>query len=389
MKKRVCLGMAIVILLTVLTACGNHDEALPPQNNGSGAEAGGREESDGARSEQVEALAGIGTNDADSLKDVLANAGENTEAVKKQYAAAILEAFQNLDEESLKPFLNEEDYLEVATVFTAIKEVPEDVEVWNQTIGTMIYLPGSDILIGKSCDYVTAKWYTDCWKNNEELPADESVGFPKEYLEAIYENYYKDAPYLMLKYDFSKIVGIHEDGSLCYTSSLFDALGIDFKFYSYKPEELRATVILNQEKFFNFGYEYIAEDIPGYEALMSKDLDKMLEIVEGCDDWEDMKNRYQDYLLNADARAAIQTFFNEECEVYRNVSQIMFYFLVDVDKVGFYSHVFTEEDKETVRQLEEGFVHWGGFIGKFPEHLYNNFPYSEMIDYAKDFGIVE
>ncbi len=389
MKKRVCLGMAIMILLTVLTACGNHDEALPPQNNGSGAEAGGRDESDRARSEQVEASGGIGTNDADSLKDVLANAGENTEAVKKQYAAAILEAFQNLDEESLKPFLNEEDYMDTAAVFTLIKENPEDVEVWNRTIGTMIYLPGSDVLIGKSCDYVTAKWYTDCWKNNEELPADESVGFSKEYLEAIYDKYYKDAPYLMLKHDFSKIVGIHEDGSLCYTSTLFDALDIDFKFYSYKPEELRATVILNQEKFFVLGYEYIAEDIPEYEALMSKDLDKMLEIVEGCDDWEDMKNRYQDYLLNADAKAAIQTFFNEECEVYRNVSQIMFYFPVDVDKVGYYSYLFTEEDKETVRQLEEGFMDWGGFIGMFPEHLGNNFPYSELIDYAKDFGIVE
>lgn len=380
----------MMILLTVFSACGNRNEAaLPPQNNGSIPEAPGQEESDAARPEQTEDAGGVEINAAGSPADVLANAGENTEAIKKQYAAVILEAFQNLDEEALKPFLNEKDYTEVAAAFAAIKEVPEDVEVWNRTIGTMIYLPGSDVLIGKCCDYVTAKWYTDCWKNKEEFPADESVGFPKEYLDAIYNNYYKDAPYRMLMFNFSKIVNIHEDGSLCYTSSLSDALDIDFEFYDYKPEELRATVLLNREEYFHFGYEYIAEDIPEYEVLMSKDLDKMLEIVEGCPDWENMRNRYQDYLMNTDARAAIQTFFNEECEVYRDVSKIMFYFPVDVDKVSFYRYLFTEEDKGTIRQLEEGFVHWGGFIGKFPENLHNNFPYSELVEYAKDFGIVE
>lgn len=406
-KKAASIVIANILLIAALTACGSNDNASKSDGSSDVFQSEGS-------SNEVSPFGGsdtpIGTTQSDNANDSDSEDGEDItddtagsalsdaldeETVKRQYAATIFEAFQNLDAEAMKPFLGN-DYEYAVKVFDLIKNDPDDLAFWNNTIGNMVYLPDSDVLITKSCAYITSKWYTDCRINNEDLPASASEDFPKEYLDEIYNNYYVDAPYTLELEFADQIISEWSDGAMCHFFSLTDAMGMDhFSFSTYHPNHLRAAILLNRAESFSLGYEYIAEDIPEYEDLLSRDLDKMMALLDGVIDVENpskysLEETYRDYFMNDENRAVLQQFFYEKCESYTNLGTICFFFPLDVDKIFPYSYVLTQADKDTIKNMGIELIYESGPIRSFPVDFDRNFsPYRELVDCAKSFGLVE
>jgi len=271
-------------------------------------------------------------------------------------AVGFFKAFQELDIEGVKPYLSESDFEEISILFESIKEDEEDVAFWNNTIGTMIYFPDSDVLVRKSWDYIQAKWYTDCWKENAEIPGEDADEFPQEYLDDIYDRYYADAPYCTV-YGFGEAsMDISEEtGSvICWKSGFTDALGIEGFYILSSMKNLRAAIMMNNVSALGLGYEYIAEDIPGYEALLSKDIDQMIAILDEVVDPEKKDlylDTYRNYYKNGETKEILQQFLDERCEIYRNLSNIIFFLPADMDKDFYEVWNLTEENKAILKQM--------------------------------------
>lgn len=389
--KKVFRSVGISLLLIMaLSACGSDSGAA---GSGDGAVVTeDRETADTSQTvsdEAAEASDGEDGTSEDSAVD--------PEQKRMECALYVFTAFQNMDAEALKPFLEESDYNNLAEGFGWIQDNPEDAEFWKQTVGTMRYFPESDVLIARSPEYVGAKWYTDCWKNNAEIPAEDSQDFPKEYLDEIYDTYYKDAPYTIINGFGNEIMSQDEEGNyLCYLFKMLPRMGYDELSGALRDHgnsaALRAAILLDCGNSYGLGYDYISDDIPGYEAILSKDLDGMIQIVDTGVELEENNTSarcYNDYYKDAQNQELLQQYLNDECEVYRELDQIHFYLPIDVDNTFPYSYVLTENDKAELRQMNVRFV-YSSLMSSFPDNFDNNFtPYYDLVEFARYQGIVE
>ena len=313
-------------------------------------------------------------------------------------AATVLEGYKRLDADALAPFLSDSEYEKVKVVFSFIKNSPEDRAFWDNTVGNVIYLEGYDLLLVKSIKCIEAKWYTDVWMNNEIIPANASKDFPVEYLDAIYDKYYDAAPY-EISYNTARYMFYWDnDDSLSIaldTIPIFlgcERLQYLFTNYEYyTPSALRSAILLNSTENYSLGFDYIANDIPLYEDLLSKDLDKFMEIVSDIEQEEEKGyyyHIYENYYKNEQNRALLQKFINEECEVLRNVSDVVICLPVDVYTVDPYNYFIKDEGKKALSQMDKRmitFLH----ISEASDYYDIFSEYVELLYRAFDMGIVE
>ena len=243
----------------------------------------------------------------------------------------VFKAFQELDMDTLKIYLRDKDFEEASRCLTPVKEDSENYEIWKNTVGQMIYLPESDVLLVKSTHWVENAWYTDCWRNNSEIPADSAEELSRDYLMKIYEKYYVNAPYKIIA-DFSSVLYFSvEDGYV--KCEIYDILpqtahgNLSDLLATYETGHLYSALILNNTPEIGLGYDYIVSEdkstkIPEYEDLMEGDLSKVIEIA----DKYSLKNTTIDkYLRNDETRKILQQYLNENCEILRDVSTVNFF----------------------------------------------------------------
>lgn len=389
MKKMVRVFAAGLILTMALTACGGE-----PGSQSAGGQTVGAQGNPGG-GQNGDSLGGSGGGQAAGAQEDSELSPEEMIMAKKIEATTIFfKAFQDLDAEAAKPYLMESDYEEIVDVFNRIKANEEDVEIWNKTIGAMIYLPDSDMLIRKSWDYIQAKWYTDCWRENVEIPGDAADEFPKEYLDEIFERYYEDAPYCTVTKFADHVMYVSEDAEIqeCIEREFRESLGIESFYRLSHVEDLRAAVMMKGVGTLGLGYEYIEEKTPGYEVLLSKDIDQWIVIMDeviSSAEKSPVLDIYTDYYKNEETKEILQKFLNEQCEVYRDLGRVVFFFPVDVDKDYFQTRGLTEEDRMLLKQMNLRLVAKES-ISDFPDDLDKHISiFYDLVSQAKDLGLVK
>lgn len=394
-NKALVLFMAMLMLVSV-TACGNDavketDKDANQEQNVDVSSTDDNKEPDNTGDTQ---------NVPDTSDD--SNAGgavvEKDTRTPQECAAIVLKAYKELDLETLAPFLSEDSYEQAEAVFSYIKSNPEDKAFWDNTIGSAIYFEESDVLLVKSVDYIEARWYGDAAENNEAIPEEESEDFSVAYLDAIYNNYYADAPYEVAYKVSDTIISVKDEGN---NKAVFNkipyVLGCEklkyvFSSYSYYTrEKLRAAILLNAADCFALGFDYIAKDIPDYKDLLSKDLDKFVAILDETAE-EDPSgiyyHAYTHYIKDENNRALLQKFFDEECIVLRDLSSITLFLPIDLNSTYVYKRQVKENDKATITSMGIKLVTKHN-VFSFPD-MGNNFSaYYDLTERAVERGIIE
>lgn len=290
----------------------------------------------------------------------------------------LIESVQNLDADGLKPYISEKDYDFYSINFKRIKENSEDALLWQNTIGQIIYYPNSDIIIGKDLEYVRDKWYTDCYLLQSNIPADDASEFSKEYLLDIYENYYKDAPYLAgrdVYLPFKIIDGkITFDISKMFNSLLYPDVDeiINYNFIKNDNKSFfYDKIILGDSIGYNLGYEYIEKDTNNrsiredYIALIDKNLDYIIDrsskylLYYESDSY--VVKTYNNYFINRKNRKLIQEYLDKYCEIYLDVNDVTVFYHIDINSYPLY--YLTDEDKldlekRNITIVDKTYLNW-------------------------------
>ncbi len=331
MKRKLLITILVLVTVLSLSACGK-DNVGPSVNNTTGTNAEVNEDSSIADGESGASIAG--SEETDTEEDINSTTIANFETLTKDeekkilkyHTAIIIEAIKKLDVDTLKQYIEPENIERVEQSINKIKSNQSDVDFWNNTVGTIFYLEESDILLMKSHEYTYGNWYTDCWKNNETIPADDSVDFSNEYLDMIYEKYYKDAPYVAyynVANDFA--VDINDEGKVtfnpifiysnyeCIVDCLMDT-----------DINMRASVLLNEVDCLDLGYDYIKDDNEHFQLFLDKDLDGIVSkgIEMGVVDTEKIGTIYSNNFRDENMKNVVKQFLNDNCTVVRDLSNI-------------------------------------------------------------------
>ena len=408
MKNKLLKSLAIILCLTFcLTGCGDKETPVNPT------ESCVVEDSENSTTEIVNTEDIIDSENTENVENsevvtgtILEENGHLKESFEGhdrnelwEIADIVFKAYQEIDLDTLKIYLSEEDYEDAASNLAAVKENAEDYQMWQNTVGKMIYFADSDVLLAKSTQWVEYRWYADCWKANAEIPADESEDFTKEYLKGIYDKYYVEAPYIAVQ-DLSDEMNFRvEDGYVkCDISDILEeAEHGDWwdLFNSYLDGAFYAALILNSADCFGLGYDYIAyqpdgePQIPDYEVFYSKDLTKFVEVVEGynVEDTGIYMETFNNYYKDKAKRAIIQQYLNEKCEIIRGLSGLAIVFPANEEHYGY--QMLTEEDFAYIESLGIRCVEIDNMY-EFPEYWGNNFsPYYELVQCVKYEGLLD
>lgn len=321
-----------------------------------------------------------------------------------EHASFVLEAYKNLDVEALKPYMEEEEYTELADAFRRIRSNEADTEFWKNTVGTMVYLEDSDTIVSKSIEYIVCKWYMDCQAANAELPDSDAENFPVEYLDSIYENYYADAKWEM-KHKASESFMKERDGELFfYPDHIGELIGCEKLYYildhtsSYEEyafsQRLRSYLLLNDAASFSLGYEYIYDSIPACEEFLSGDLDRMVAVIDTYEKPETSSfyyEEYQYYYQDETNRAILQGLVDDRCEIYRKLSSVVLFMRIDYDCMYPFTSISLAEGDQAFLKENGIEVVYCTHMFQCPELLWHtNFKmYSDIADYAYELGLLE
>lgn len=255
----------------------------------------------------------------------------------------LVDGFKNLDAEVMKPFISEEDYNSYKEYFDYVLADEELHALWKDTIGELIYYPDSEACVLKDTEWVYQAWYTDCYRNNADIPASDAEEFSKEYLMDIYNKYYDKAPYIVetgvnhfeyeiedgfLKIDmnnFFEDMGYARINDIFYT----DFYGICFNY---------SILIMGDVKNLSLGYDYISSDedsennIYNVDAFLDKDIDTIVEMARNID--EEYQNGitwgiFNVYFFDEANRTKIKQYVNDNCYFLRGLSHVTLYMPCD------------------------------------------------------------
>lgn len=391
MKKKLLITLITLTAALTITACGNSVDKDEKQTNNVN-------KTDKLITEDTADTDDEGTSKNISNttdRDLLDLSKDEQKKEIRRHTAIIVEAIKNLDYDTLALYLRDDKIEGAREGIERLKNNPEDVDFWNKTVGTMIYFEDSDVLLYKSVDYTMSAWYTDCWKNNADIPEDSSKDFSDEYLEEIYNKYYAEAPYeAICKASDSLRVLIEDDGSVSFYPLFHDELREIIDSITTDYTNMKAAILLTEENCFSLGYEYIMDpsNNPDYELFMNKDLDAIMNraVELGVVDLESTRSKsraYKNYFMEEANKIAIQDFLNNQCTVLRDLHYIRIFAPVNIEKT-FPFYVLTREDKETLRNMNLNLVHVISFSSFNADE--NDFMFfNDLSDSAIENGIVD
>ena len=158
-KKITAMLIASALSLICLTACGKDKEnSITESKTGEVSTV----EEDNVNSSSDE------SNDEDVFNDneIMLDADSLTDEQIKEFTEILFTAVQKLDIETLKKYTEEDD--SSVKVLEEIASTPEYKDLWDKTVGKMIYMPKSCVVLAKSPDWLYSKWYTLKAEENAE-----------------------------------------------------------------------------------------------------------------------------------------------------------------------------------------------------------------------------
>lgn len=256
---------------------------------------------------------------------------ELTDEEREYYFGHIYDAFVALDTETLADYALDSDDLEI---LDAIRNDAQALDFWNKITGSMKYFADSDLLLIKSTEYIFSRWYTEYWKNNAEIPAStEDLSY--EETMAIYDKYFAEAPYTCGQ--LKDLMEIKEGYIKCDLESIFDtAYGPKLRHVMGMNGMYYGSLLMAKNATMNLGYDYIKEAFPEYEAYMSLNLDKLVDITSASISEEDKAgNTYTDYfekyVIPEDSRAVLQRYVDENFTCLRTESDLKVFYSADAE----------------------------------------------------------
>lgn len=225
----------------------------------------------------------------------------------------------NLDTETLKKLSLDETGI---SCLETIKNDAQRKDLWEKTVGKVIYLPESRQLIYKDPLHIYCMYITDIHNTIGGDPTEMARYSYDEVLE-FYNKYYEKAFYVAKEVDINEIDTI--------LSFLYEYLGLVEPITASK-EGLFQLVCPEYENYLSLP-EYIdTEDgFPNWIAFKDLNLDSMLPVIEaGFYDNESLENplykdEFEFYFKNTQNKQNLQKFINENCIHYKTAVNITYY----------------------------------------------------------------
>jgi hypothetical protein len=281
---------------------------------------------------------------------------------KKHYKNIIINAVINLDMEVLKEYLSESDY----DAFEEINEHPDYKKMYQNTIGKIIYLEDSDKVLAINVNQAASSWYTECWKNNAELPKKVS-DLTCEEINDIYEKHYKNSGYIMSNIEKRDLKYKFKEGKLIYdVDEIFSCVGYPDIHEKLAPGwneyENYCNYIFGDSTnlYTNNGYEIINKDndFPDWEMYFLPTLDEFIKYYESDANAENADKEgifykhFKAYIIDGPQKDIIENWIKENVLFLRNDSYVLCLMKVNSLNTNTYPYyTLTDEEKELIKDL--------------------------------------
>lgn len=274
------------------------------------------------------------------------DADDLTDEELAYYTEAVFKAVQDLDIDTLKLYSDKEDRV---AFFESVKNDAEAAAFWNEVVGSMYYYGSCDVVLHKAPNYMLGKWFEEMEAQNAELP-DDTGKIPKEQVLDIFNKYYADAPYVAGSITDEISIRIVDGYFKCNLNYIFeDFIGSTSEIAGWGETINYGRFLFGEKGSFGLGYDYIREDIPQYETLLSLNLDENIKVIDGMDESErdETGSYYQTYLKyyknNEESRAVLQKYLDENCFGVRTLSIVYLYYPADFSETYPYYRIPAEE----------------------------------------------
>lgn len=384
MKKLLVMLLVSALSLSMLAGCGangedpdsgreNHEVSADAENDedkqqdAEDSNADNADDEDDAEAESTEAAEGGIRENGQLPEDV----EELTEEEVYYHMGVVFEAFRTLDTQTLATYTDDESLLEH---LDAVREDAEALDFWNKIVGEMVYFADSDILMAKSSGYIYGNWYTQAWKEGKEL-VDEVAELSKEEALALYDQYFAEAPYVCGQI-IDELDPVIEDGYLiCEMDGILESVWyaeLSEIWGIFDPIDY-AVLLMGAEDCFGLGYDYLAEDMPAYETVLSMNLNDIYTVVEEQIPEEKKDGLYyeyyQKYVVPEENRAIMQQAIDENVQAYRTLYSVWVMEKADVET----DYPMSYATEETRSQLKNYNVVNCYHIRRFPTDFGNDF----------------
>lgn len=356
-KRIIALLLAAAIPTLLMTACGG-DTTTTGDSSDTSVVSVTESASAGEAEVSAESEAEANTIDVDSL----------TDEQLAEYYDKVFTAVQKLDIETLKLYTKEGD--EAVLTLEQIAASPEYKDLWDKTVGKMVYMPKSSIVLAKSPAWLFGKWYTMHAEENAEIP-ESTCDLTLEEVNEFYDKYYEECPYVAEKLLEDDLYAFNEEdtGKLCFgIREILTPFGLEeiadtYLLTNYDVEKY-GVYLFGEQDCLNLGYDYIAEEdkLPCYKELMEFDLDKLVEIIDNnAPDDGGIYQSYCDlYLKDEEHRATIKAWMEENCTAFRTLNNVEYFYTPDFENETIFEYADPEE-KEIMKGMNiasHGSIYW-------------------------------
>lgn len=283
----------------------------------------------------------------------------------------IFDAIQTLDISILEKYTDESS-VEAVEALRNIKNDATYRSLFEKSFADFRYIPSINYILVKSTTYTFGKWYSDC-EENGGCPVNSVQELTNQQVDEIYEKYYKDAPYTAGPFNSHRVYSRIVDGKIVYDiDGIFTQFGYTSLSYlnpkgtEYSTNGYPQLIMYNYD-MLDFNYILKEGSAPKYKEILSKDLDKMVEIANKIDIPDDIfyKKYYENYFKDDAIRADIQEWVNENVEFVRLVHIVAVYIKPTMDE-SFPFYNFSEQEKEEIKDLNLAiYSHIGDFEKEF------------------------
>ena len=379
MKKLICIVLCLLLVLSIC-GCGKRDK----------------------------------TNDTDNTTNSITASDAKLENIRKNgelpddlseltveeivfYYEDIFYAVQKFDFDKLTSYLGDNN--SSVENLKAIYENKEYKEMWNKTIGQIMYFPSHQLMVSRSPLYVYDRWYTNMANGNETIP-DDIGNLEHSVADKLYNDYFQKAPYVAYVLDKYVLDLEIKDGKLKFQiNDIFENLGFGEisdmtpkKFNFDGEKEGYARMIMGDRDCLDLGYDYIAkqDNCPNYKVLLSENLNDIMSlIVEN----EELKSKndfyyknYELYYKNEEIRQEIQMWIEENCYIYRNLNTVQIFIKVNPEK-AFPYYQANDNEMEKLKKLD---VYIVSSFNEFPNNFGNTYSsFYEITDAMIGFDLIK
>lgn len=283
----------------------------------------------------------------------------------------IFDAIQTLDISILERYTDEKS----ASAVEALKNIKNDAtykQLFEKSFSDFRYIPSINYMLAKSTTYTFGKWYEDCEKEGS-CPVNSVQDLTNQQVDEIYEKYYKEAPYTAAPFNSHCVYSRIVDGKIIYDiDGMFAQFGyISLSYLNPKGTEFSTNaypqLILYNYEMLDLNEILKSGNCPRYKEILSKDLDKMVEIANNVNIPDDVfyKKYYTNYFKDDLTRKDIQKWVNENVEFVR-LPHLVSIFIKPTMNKSFPFYNFSEREKEEIKDLNLAiYSHIGDFEKEF------------------------